>query len=149
MTYLVLINPIYYQQNTCHIYLRISVSISCYHHSSDYYHLLPGLQQQSPNWLTVYPSLIHMGASRIALKPKANMSALCLKSLKSFKILKTRDFPGGPVAKTPYSQLGLIPGQGTRSHMLPLRTRMLQLRLAQPNKLIKKNSFGDFLFSMG
>ena len=32
-----------------------------------------------------------------------------------------RDFPGGPVAKTPPSQLrgpGSIPGQGTRSHML-------------------------------
>ena len=31
------------------------------------------------------------------------------------------DFPGGPVGKMPSSQegdLGLIPGQGTRSHML-------------------------------
>ena len=35
-----------------------------------------------------------------------------------------RDFPGGPVAKTPCSQcrgLGSTPGQGTRSHMLQLR----------------------------
>ena len=34
------------------------------------------------------------------------------------------DFPGDLVARTPFSQhrgLGLIPGQGTRSHMLQLR----------------------------
>ena len=37
------------------------------------------------------------------------------------------DSPGGPVAETPSSQppsaggLGLIPGRGTRSHMLQLR----------------------------
>ena len=29
---------------------------------------------------------------------------------------EAKDFPGGPVAKTPGSQ-GLIPGQETRSHM--------------------------------
>ena len=34
-------------------------------------------------------------------------------------------------------RMGLIPGWGTGSHMLPLRTHMMQLRLAQPNKLIK------------
>ena len=33
-----------------------------------------------------------------------------------------RNFPGGPVAKTPNARgLGLIPGQGTRSHMSQLR----------------------------
>ena len=44
------------------------------------------------------------------------------------------DFPGGPVAENPHPQCrapGLIPGQGTRSH-LPLlkkkRSHMLQLR---------------------
>ena len=34
------------------------------------------------------------------------------------------DFPGGPVAKTPWSQYrgsGSISGQGSRSHMLQLR----------------------------
>ena len=37
-----------------------------------------------------------------------------------FMIISYKDFPGGPVAKTPCSQfrnLGLIPGQGTRFHM--------------------------------
>ena len=36
----------------------------------------------------------------------------------------TRDFPGGPLAKTPHSQSrepGSIPGQGTRSHKWQLR----------------------------
>ena len=36
-----------------------------------------------------------------------------------------RDFPGGPVSKTPCSQFrgfGLITGQGTRSHTLQLKT---------------------------
>ena len=36
------------------------------------------------------------------------------------KTKQYRDFPGGTVVKTPCSQcrgLGLIPGQGTRSHM--------------------------------
>ena len=50
-----------------------------------------------------------------------------------------KDFPGGPVAKTSYYQCrcpGLIPGWGTRSHLLQLRlhmhqrTRVLQLRLS-------------------
>ena len=35
--------------------------------------------------------------------------------------------------------LGLISGQGTRSHMLQLRVHMLQQKL-QPNKLKKENS---------
>ena len=42
------------------------------------------------------------------------------------------DFSGGPVAKTPPSQLrgpGSIPGQETRSHMLQLRVRMPQLKI--------------------
>ena len=43
-----------------------------------------------------------------------------------------RDFPCGPVAKTPRSQCrgpGLIPGQGTRSHLPQLRVPMPQLRV--------------------
>ena len=43
-----------------------------------------------------------------------------------------RDFPGGPVTKTPSSQcsrLGWSPGQGTRSHMLQPRVCMRQQRL--------------------
>ena len=42
------------------------------------------------------------------------------------------DFHGGPVAKTMCSQCRgprLTPDQGTRSHMLQLRTRILQLRI--------------------
>ena len=40
------------------------------------------------------------------------------------------DFLGSPVAKTPCFHAGglsLIPGQGTRSHVLQLRVRVLQL----------------------
>ena len=43
-----------------------------------------------------------------------------------------RDFPGGPVSKTPHSQCrgpGSIPGQGTRSHMPQTRSQVLQLRV--------------------
>ena len=39
------------------------------------------------------------------------------------KIYIIQELPGGPVAKTPRSNagdLGSIPGQGTRSHMLQL-----------------------------
>ena len=42
------------------------------------------------------------------------------------------DFPGGPVAKTLHSQCrgpGSIPDQGTRSHMLQLRSSMPQLKI--------------------
>ena len=38
--------------------------------------------------------------------------------------------------------LGLISGQGTRSHMLQLRVHMLQQKL-QPNKLKKENSLAN------
>ena len=54
--------------------------------------------------------------------------------------IKDKEFPGGPVARTPCSQCrgpGLIPSQGTRSsHMPQLKKRscMPQLRQAQPNK---------------
>ena len=42
--------------------------------------------------------------------------------------IKHRGFRGGPVAKTPNAgDLGSIPVQGTRSHMLQLRVRMPQL----------------------
>ena len=43
-----------------------------------------------------------------------------------------REFASGPVAKTPCSQCrgpGLIPGQGTSSHILQLRVCMLQLKV--------------------
>ena len=45
---------------------------------------------------------------------------------------KEGDFPGGPVAKTLRSQCrgpGLIPGQGTRSHLLQLRAHIPQLNI--------------------
>ena len=51
------------------------------------------------------------------------------------------DFPGGPVAKTPHFQhrdSGLIPGQGTRSHMGQLSSYMLQLRPDTENCILKK-----------
>ena len=44
-----------------------------------------------------------------------------------------RDFPGGPVAKTPHYQRrgpGLIPGQGTRSYMPQLSVHRLQLKIS-------------------
>ena len=53
----------------------------------------------------------------------------------AFKVgsrITDRDFPGGPLTKTPSSQcsrLGLSPGQGTRSHMLQLTVCMRQQRL--------------------
>ena len=62
------------------------------------------------------------------------------------KVNEDRDFPGGPVSKTPHSQWrgppGWIPGQGTRSHMRQLRVCMPHLEdptcqnegLVQPNK---------------
>ena len=40
----------------------------------------------------------------------------------------TKDFPGGPVGKTPhfhYRDTGLIPGQGTRSYMLQPRVHKI------------------------
>ena len=43
------------------------------------------------------------------------------------------DFPGGPAAKTLHSQcraLGLIPGQGTRSHMPQVSVQRLQLKIS-------------------
>ena len=47
------------------------------------------------------------------------------------------DFPGGPVAKTPNAGgPGLIPGGGTRSHMLKLRPSSSQIN---KNKYILKN----------
>ena len=48
-----------------------------------------------------------------------------------------RDFPGGLVAKTPCSQcrgLGLIPAQGTRSHLL-------QLKILQATTKIEEHSW--------
>ena len=50
---------------------------------------------------------------------------------------KPLDFPDGPVAKTPCSQCrgpGLIPGQGTRSHMLQLKIPHAATNPVQPNK---------------
>ena len=46
-----------------------------------------------------------------------------------------RDIPGGPVAKIPRSQRrrpGLIPRQGTRSHMPQQRVHMPQLKILHP-----------------
>ena len=46
------------------------------------------------------------------------------------KIVKMRDFSGSSVAKTPAPNaeaLGLIPGQGTRSHMPQLRPQCSQI----------------------
>ena len=43
---------------------------------------------------------------------------------------QSRDFPGGPVAKTSRSQ-SRGPGQGTRSNMLQLRACMSQLKILQ------------------
>ena len=42
-----------------------------------------------------------------------------------------RDFPGGPVVKTPHTNAGgtgLIPGQGSKSHMWQTRVCMPQPR---------------------
>ena len=49
-----------------------------------------------------------------------------------------RDFPGDPVARTPFSQCRRprFLGQGTRSHMPQLRVPIMQLDPAQPNKWI-------------
>ena len=51
---------------------------------------------------------------------------------KEFQEGESRDFPGGPVAKSPRSQCrgpGSIPGLGTRSHMLQLRVHIPQLKV--------------------
>ena len=64
------------------------------------------------------------------------------------------DFPGGPVAETPNTQCsgiksGLIPDQGTRSHVMQLRVCMPKLKIlhaltktwhSQINKYFLKNS---------
>ena len=72
-----------------------------------------------------------------------------------------REFPGGPVAKTPNSNCrvpGLIFGQGTRSHMLQLRlhtchgrTCVLQLRPGAAKQIkinINTNCFFFFFFNV-
>ena len=51
-----------------------------------------------------------------------------------------RDFSGSPVAKTPCSQCrgpGSIPGQGTRSHMPPLSSKVQMLQLKIPRATTK------------
>ena len=48
------------------------------------------------------------------------------------------DFPGSPVAKTPFPSavgLGLIPGQGTRSHMLQIKIPYSMTKTQEVNKL--------------
>ena len=50
-------------------------------------------------------------------------------------------FPGGPLTKTPCSQcrgLGLIPGQGTRSHMPPRRVHVTIKNFTGCNQKKKK-----------
>ena len=49
--------------------------------------------------------------------------------------VRWRDFPAGPVAKTPHSQcrgLDSIPGWGSRSRIPQPRVRILQLNIPDP-----------------
>lgn len=70
------------------------------------------------------------------LKPTVRNTHIMNQLLSCFVLLinkkpHLRDFPGGPLAKTstPSTRdLGLNPGQGTRSHMLQLRALMAQLK---------------------
>ena len=51
------------------------------------------------------------------------------------KKIKYKDFPGGPVAKTPYSQCrepGFNPGRGTRSQMTQLKTLHASVKIKDP-----------------
>ena len=60
-----------------------------------------------------------------------------------FKNTLLRDFSGVLVAKTPRSQLGLIPGQETRSYIRQLRICMMQLKTENPeccNKDLAKSN---------
>ena len=55
----------------------------------------------------------------MALKRELEVFQFFIHCLNLYKS-EVRDFPGGPVAKTQHSSAGgpgLIPGQGTRSHM--------------------------------
>ena len=48
------------------------------------------------------------------------------------EVIRSYDFPSGPVAKTPCFQSGgpgLISGLGTRSHMPLLQLKILQLKI--------------------
>ena len=86
-----------------------------------------------------------------ATGPPGNSLEIILKFDKSYsgfpggasvKELTCWDFPGGPGVRlhAPNAgSLGLISGQGTRSHMLQLRVHMLQQKL-QPSKLKKKKT---------
>ena len=54
---------------------------------------------------------------------------------KKLRINSTKDFPGGPVAKTSHSQyrsLCSIPGQGTRSHILQLQIPRVAMKIKDP-----------------
>ena len=69
-----------------------------------------------------------VSAHRLSLDYQGSLVlALLTKTLESSSLqIEDGNFPGGPVAKTPFfqhSSLGLIPGQGTSSHMLLLRPR--------------------------
>ena len=45
------------------------------------------------------------------------------------KIKNSRDFPAGPVAKTPHFPVpGLIPGEGTRSHISQLKIPLAAIK---------------------
>ena len=48
-----------------------------------------------------------------------------------------RDFPGGPVAMTPYFQCRGLPGQGTRSHMPQIRVCLPQRKILHAAKEIE------------
>ena len=63
-----------------------------------------------------------------------------------------RSTTGGPVVKTLHSQcrgLGLIPSQGTRSHMLQLRVCMPQLKTRVAKKKKKKGNLRETRLSWG
>ena len=61
-----------------------------------------------------------------------------------------RDFPDGPMAKTLHSQFrapGMVSGQGTKSHILQLRSLHVALKASeqQKKKKLKKSYFNMHL----
>ena len=72
---------------------------------------------------------MHANFGPNSIDKQQKSSSMKFKFHRIFKKSMDRDFPGGPVAKTPHYQRrgpGLIPGQGTRSHMLQLKVCMPQ-----------------------
>ena len=64
-----------------------------------------------------------MRSSYLLLPKRVKKLNVSLVELKKYD----KDFPGGPVAKTPWvfpvQGVGSIPGQGTKPHMLQLKTQ--------------------------